>query len=135
MNRLFRKRPRHRCIAARRPLDAIDIEEEGGPGRYGLYKDRGGSANERGHNQQITRPGIPHGDLAAVASIHVDAKQTLEDDSQSLSVRFGVHGMPAGNSTTRRPSMSDSMVPIGTDAQHPRRSRPTTPTDVRSLRG
>jgi hypothetical protein len=93
MNRFFRERPRHRCIAPRRSLDSIEIEEKDGGDCYGLHEDRSGPANERRHAEQITRPYIPHGDLAAVTGMHVDAKQTLQDDGQPLSVRFGVHGM------------------------------------------
>ena len=44
---------------------------------------------------------IPHGNLAPVAGMHVHAKQTLQDDGQSLSGRFGVHG--ADRMGIRRP--------------------------------
>ena len=63
------------------------------PLRHRLHEDRRRSANECRHTQQITRSYIPHGDLAAVAGMHVDAKQTVHDDGQSFSVRFRIHGM------------------------------------------
>jgi polyisoprenoid-binding protein YceI len=93
MNRLFRERPRHGCIAARRSFHSPDIEEKRCGGCDGLHKHRRGSANECRHTQEIARPYIPHGDLAPVAGMHVHAKQTLQDDGQSLRGRFGVHGL------------------------------------------
>ena len=92
VNRLFRECPGQRRIVVRGSSDAIDVEEECGAGRNGLGKNRCGSANERRHAQQITSAYIAHCDLAAVTHNHVDTQQPLENDSQSFSVSFRVHG-------------------------------------------
>ena len=93
MHRLFRERPRHRCVVVRGASDTLDIEEECLGGHHSLHKDRSGSSNECRRAEQITDAYIPHGDLTAVGGMHVDAKQTLYKDGQSFCVRFRVHSM------------------------------------------
>ena len=93
MNRLLCERPRHRRIMVSRSFHASDIEEERGAGRHGLHEYRRGPPDERRNPQQSTGPYVSNGDLAAVAGIHIHAKQPLENDGQSFSVRFGVHNL------------------------------------------
>src|SRR5262245_34387768 len=93
VDRLFRQNPRDRSLGPRPAPDAVDIDKEGGAGSYRLHEDRRRSANERRRSEQITHPNVSHGDLPAVAGMHVDAKQTLHDDRQPRGLRFCIYGL------------------------------------------
>jgi len=71
----------------------IGVEEERIAGRHGLHEDRCRSRNQGRRTQQIARSDVAHTNLAAVSCEHVDAQQAVNDDGQSFSVCFRIHGV------------------------------------------
>ena len=96
VNRFFRECPGHRRLLACDAGDAIDREHERDTGDDRLHEHRSGSADEGRHTEQIAGADVAHGDLTAVAGVHIHTKQAVQDHSQADGVRFSVDGMPRG---------------------------------------
>ena len=77
----------------RRAFHLAMSKKNAAPDVTACTKTGAGPAIERRHTQQIAGSNIPHGDLATVAGVHVDAQQTPHDDGQSLGVRFRIDGL------------------------------------------
>ena len=96
MGRFHGECPSERRVGERRAFDRRDVEEERRTGRHCLHEHRRGARNQRRYTEQITCSNIPHGDLAPVTRVHVNAQEAQRDDGQCLGVGLGIHGMTGG---------------------------------------
>ncbi len=86
VNAFFGKDPGHSGVFSGYALHARHVHEVHRAICQRLHEHGRGTADECGRTQQAARPNVPDGDLTAVARVHVDAKQSSDDDPNALSL-------------------------------------------------